>query len=102
MHCSGSSPHYKVSSRLRSPTGFSGRHTDDDMDAGDAALVLASSEPRILDSHAISDSAAAALRDGDAEVFIKTRLGDLRSVVEDFVDARADWERPTRPAVAAL
>lgn len=75
---------------------------DDDMDAGDAALVLASSESRILDSHAISDSAAAALRDGDAEVFIKARLGDLRRVVDDFVDARADWERPTRPAVAAL
>ena len=71
-------------------------------EAVDPAIVLAASGPRILASHAISASAAEALRIGDADVFIKQRLRDVQRTVDNFVDARAEWERPTRPSLRSL
>ena len=68
----------------------------------DLTIVLASAGSRVLASHAISATAVKALRRGSANAFLKTRLSDIRHVVEDFVDARADWERATRPALASL
>lgn len=71
-------------------------------EAVDPAIVLAASGQRILASHAISESAAEALRRGDAGVFLAQRHGDIQRVVDDFVDARAEWERSTRPALSSL
>ena len=74
----------------------------DDMGPDDPAIVLASAEASILNSHAISATAAEALRDGKAEAFLEERQEHIRRVVEDFVDARAEWERPTRHDIASL
>ena len=68
----------------------------------DPALELASAESAVLESHAISQAAADALRSGDSESFFRRRKRDIRKKVDDFVDARAEWERPTRPALASL
>ena len=68
----------------------------------DPAIVLATADAGILASHAISPLAAEALRDGNVEAFLEDRHECIRRVVEDFVDARAEWERPTRKDVASL
>ncbi len=68
----------------------------------DPTLVLASAERAVLESHAISQTAAAALQCDDSESFVRTRERDIRARVADFVDARAEWERPTRPPLASL
>lgn len=69
---------------------------------GDPALELASARSAVLESHAIFQAAADALRTGDCESFVRARMGDIRKRVEDFVDAGAEWERSTRPALASL
>lgn len=68
----------------------------------DPALELASAQSAVLESHAIFQTAADALRSGDSESFLRTRKRDIRKKVDDFVDAKSDWERPTRPALASL
>lgn len=68
----------------------------------DPALELASAESAVLESHAIFQVTAEALRSGDSESFCKARKTDITKKVDDFVDARAEWERPTRPALASL
>ena len=74
----------------------------DGADSDNLAIVLASSTSRILASHAISEPAAKSLRRGDAGAFLVERRSDIRRVVDDFVDARAEWERSARPALASL
>ena len=68
----------------------------------DLTIVLASAGSRVLASHAISATAVQALRRGSTEDFLATRLSDIQNVVEGFVDARAEWEHATRPALASL
>lgn len=68
----------------------------------DLTIVLASAGSRVLASHAISTTAVQALRRGSTEDFLATRLSDIQNVVEGFVDARAEWEHTTRPALASL
>ena len=68
----------------------------------DLTIVLASAGSRVLASHAISATAVQTLRRGSTEAFLKTRLSDIQNVVEDFVDARAEWDHATRPALASL
>ena len=68
----------------------------------DPALELAAAQSAVLESHAIFQAAADALRSGDSESFFRTRKRDIRKKVDGFVDARAEWERPARPALASL
>ena len=68
----------------------------------DLTIVLASAGSRVLASHAISATAVKALRRGSAKAFLATRLSDIQNVVEGFVDARAEWDHATRPALASL
>lgn len=68
----------------------------------DPALELASAEGAVLESHAISHAAADALQRGDADSFISARTRSIQKSVKNFIDARAEWERPTRPAIASL
>ena len=68
----------------------------------DPALALASAQSAVLESHAIFQAAAHALLSGDSESFLRARKRDIREKVDDFVYARAEWERPTRPALASL
>ena len=73
-----------------------------DASAEDPAISLASAEPGVLASHAISETAAEVLRNGHAEAFLGERHAKIQQVVDDFVDARAEWDYPTRPALASL
>lgn len=68
----------------------------------DPVLALALTGPEVLASHAISESAAAALRRGDADGFLDARQTDLQRTVDDFVDARAEWDHPARLPLASL
>ena len=68
----------------------------------DPAVVLAMAEPDVLASHAISESAIDALRRGDSDRFLEARNSDIQRTVEDFVDARAEWDHPARPPLASL
>ena len=85
---------------------FAGREENEGLGSTDnpidPSIALASSEPRVLTSHAISGPGVEALRHGDAEAFLEIRHGDIQRLVEDFVDARAEWEHATRPALASL
>lgn len=75
---------------------------NDSMVFDDPAMVLVSSKASVLISHAISPLAAEALRRGNSEDFLKERHEYIRRVVDNFVDARAEWERPTRHTLASL
>ena len=68
----------------------------------DPALELVRAGQAVLESHAILRAAADALRSGDSESFCGARKMDIEKTVDDFVDARAEWERPMRPAVSSL
>ena len=68
----------------------------------DPAAVLAMAGPEVLTSHAISASAIAALRSGNSDRFLKARNADLQRTLEDFVDARAEWDHPSRRPLASL
>ena len=64
------------------------------------ALTL--SDRTVLESHAINEEAAHWLRRGEVEPFLKERHSAIQKAVEDFVDARAEWDHPVRPAIAFL
>ncbi len=68
----------------------------------DPALGLASSERQVLQSHAVFGASADALRRGDSEAFVAARKKDIQRTVANFVAARAEWERQTRPALESL
>lgn len=87
-------------SDLRSPNEI--EHMDDTELSTDPAVVLALTGSEVLASHAISESAAAALRHGDADGFLAARHTDIQRTVEDFVDSRAEWDHPARPSLASL
>lgn len=69
---------------------------------GDVGTAVSVADEATLRSHAIPEEAAAALRGGDAEEFLRLRADALRAAVASFVDARAEWERPTRPEISQL
>lgn len=68
----------------------------------DPAVVLAMTGSEVLASHAISESAVSALRHGDADGFLDARHAEVQRTVDDFVDARAEWDHPVRPPMASL
>ncbi len=77
-------------------------HMVDADTASDPAVVLALTGPEVLASHAIAEPAAAALRRGDADGFLDARQADIQRTVDDFVDARAEWDHPARRPLASL
>lgn len=87
-------------SDLGGPNGI--EHMGDAETSPDAAVVLALTGPEVLASHAISESAAAALRRGDADGFLDARHSDIQRTVDDFIDARAEWDHPARLPLASL
>ena len=66
------------------------------------SLVLARDNDRLLASHAVPAAAVDALGRGKVTQFLQLRWEFLRDVVWDFVDSRAEWERPTRPRVGDI
>ncbi len=64
--------------------------------------ALAASDDLVRRSHAVSDEAAAALAVGDAGRFLHARAEVLQTLMENFVDSRAEWERSARPPIASL
>lgn len=59
-------------------------------------------DPEVLASHGILEDAAQALRDGDANGFLKLRASFLQHHCEDFFARRARWEESDRPSITAL
>jgi hypothetical protein len=65
-----------------------------------SALLAARSAA--LASHGVTDAALNALVGGDETAFLQTRKRDLETLVNEFVGARAEWERSTRPPIHRL
>lgn len=85
-----------VANRVYVGTGTTAMSTDE------LGSAIAGSDPSVLESQAIPQAAAESLRQGTVEHFADLRAARLRQVVAEFVDARAEWERPTRPAIEEL
>lgn len=64
--------------------------------------AFAMSDRTVLKSHGINERAAHWLQRGDVESFLTERHDTIRKAVDDFVDARAEWSHPVRPAIATL
>ncbi len=64
--------------------------------------ALLAAPPATLASHAITDPALNALLGGNETAFLQRRKQDLETLVNEFVGARAEWERSTRPPIQRL
>lgn len=57
---------------------------------------------RFLSSHAIPESAIAALRKGDTELFLNMRESVLMAITTDFLNSKMDVGLPVRPPLDSL
>jgi len=64
--------------------------------------LVATDDPAILASHAITPEAHAALQSGDIDTFLRLRAKTLDPLVEDFVDRHADWGDSDRAPISQL
>ena len=65
-------------------------------------LVRECNDDGALASHGIDRSSQRALRLGDVDTFLKRRAEVLEEWILQFVDARAEWDRPDTPSVRVL
>lgn len=75
------------------------------VDVAPSRLVRECNDEGALASHGIDRGSQRALRQGgqgDVETFLKRRAEVLEEWIVQFVDARAEWERPDTPSVKAL
>jgi hypothetical protein len=72
------------------------------IDVAPSRLVRECNDDGALASHAIDRSSQHALREGDVDTFLKRRADVLAEWVLQFVDTRAEWDRPDTPSVKAL
>jgi hypothetical protein len=72
------------------------------IDVAPSRLVRECIDDGALASHAIDRSLQRALRKGDVDTFLKSRADVLADWVLQFVDTRAEWDRPDTPSVKAL
>jgi hypothetical protein len=77
--------------------------------AGPALSEVVAAIPRatkrrspVLDSHAISPAAAAALEAGDTASFVALRAGDVELAVAALSDRLAAWDQTDRPSIEYL
>lgn len=61
-----------------------------------------SEDPEVLQSHAIDDAAASALRDGRDDDFVSIRMGQVRKLTADFLRSKVERDALARPPVAQL
>jgi hypothetical protein len=64
--------------------------------------LIAQTDAGILTSHGISAAAHTALASGDFATFLRLREETLRPHVENFLEARAQWQASDRPPLADL
>jgi hypothetical protein len=75
------------------------------VDVAPSRLVRECNDEGALASHGIDPASQRALRrggSGDVDVFLKRRAEVLEEWIVQFVDARAEWERPDTRSVKAL
>ena len=72
------------------------------IDVAPSRLVRECNDDGALASHAIDRSSQRALRQGDVDTFLKHRAELLAEWIVQFVDARAEWDRPDTPSVKVL
>jgi Protein of unknown function DUF262 len=65
-------------------------------------LVRECNDEGALASHGVDRLSQHAMRQGDVDVFLARRAEVLGEWIRDFVDARAEWDRPDTPSVRAL
>lgn len=65
-------------------------------------LVRECNDEGALASHGIDRSSHRALRQGDVRAFLEKRAQVLEEWILQFVDARAEWNRPDTPSVKVL
>lgn len=64
--------------------------------------IASAPSPHVLASHAISDAAMAALRDGDRVGFLRIRRDAIDAATTRLVDRHAEWDHSDRLSLAAL
>lgn len=72
------------------------------IDVAPSRLVRECNDDGALASHAIDRSSQWALREGDVDTFLKHRAELLAEWIRQFVDARAEWDRPDTPSVKVM
>ncbi|WP_437505151.1 DUF262 domain-containing protein [Sorangium sp. So ce1099] len=98
------------------PTVLRGKLAEDDRASGLANRILhprlpmrnlieaitATSDARVLASHAISSEARAALRDGNAARFLALREAALHQTVERYFQRQGEWSADDSPSLASM
>jgi Protein of unknown function DUF262 len=75
------------------------------VDVAPSRLVRECNDEGALASHGIDRASQRALRrgqGGDVDTFLQARVAVLEEWINQFVDTRAEWERPDTPSVRAL
>jgi hypothetical protein len=75
------------------------------VDVAPSRLLRECNDEGALASHGIDRASQRALRSGqrgDVDTFLQARAAVLEEWIVQFVDARAEWERPDTPSVKAL
>ena len=72
------------------------------IDVAPSRLVRECDDDGALASHAIDRSSQRALRRGDVDTFLERRADVLAEWIIQFVDVRAEWDRPDTPSVKAM
>ena len=72
------------------------------VDVAPSRLVRECNDDGALASHAIDRSSQRALRQSDVDTFLKHRAAALAEWILQFVDARAEWDRPDTPSVKVM
>jgi hypothetical protein len=72
------------------------------VDVAPSRLVRECTDDGALASHAIDRSSQRSLRQGDVDTFLERRAELLAEWIRQFVDARAEWDRPDTPSVKVM
>lgn len=72
------------------------------IDIAPSRLVRECNDDGALASHAIDGSSQSALRQGDVDTFLPRRAELLAEWIRQFVDARAEWDRPDTPSIKVM
>lgn len=87
---------------VKAAAGLANRLLHPPMSGGLRRTLVAQPDAAILASHGITREAYARLAGGDFAAFLRLREDVLRPHVEEFLEARAQWEASDRPPLANL
>ncbi|HWN71783.1 MAG TPA: DUF262 domain-containing protein [Haliangium sp.] len=86
----------------KAAVGLANRLLHPPLPGGLRKRLIGQSDVAILASHGVTPEARAQLAAGDFEPFLRLREETLRTHIETFLEARAQWEVSDRPPLADL